>query len=520
MYSLFHPLLPLRAMRLFFALAVVLCLTDRSLDAADRGRVKILNGTVVTDDNKRLRGAPMLIQKRSSFDLAWATDPDSWQLLKDNGINTVRIVFMDAYNRFRTDGKGCSWSPCYTNNEVLPIFDDLVNLASSKGMYIIINYHDVGHYDLPNMQDFWSKVAPRYKDRTHVIYETANEPVAWTPDKYTNAVLTDLGNLHKNTVRALAPNTHVMHLCFSQPSTNMKTVVDAYTPLANIVWSQGKDSVAFHTYAVTSSGNISTLKNSYPVVCTEWGYPGAPVVKTLDNKTYHGQVLEGLGISWIDWGADNSYGFNRARLQRHVNEFQADARSKGYFWPNDYPQTTLHSNDFNSATTGMAPSGWTIQGTTIVANVPSSTNKSVHLQDTSALSSSSMQRSFTSQTRTFDVQFSFMQPALADYFRARVLQSSLQATAIITRNGHIAYRDTVNNVDVLVTPYSPNTWYNVKLTVKPGSDRFDLYVNNQLLVVNEPFVNNAVTSLDTFGFNTDGTSIGATYVDNTAIRYR
>ncbi len=488
-------------------------------NAADRGRPKIVNNNVVGDNGATLRGAPILLQKRSQSSYEWGLDVNNWKLLKDNRMNMGRVVFMDAYHKHKSNSD-CAQIGCFTNSEILPILDQMVNHAAAMDMYIVINYHDVGNYNLADMQDFWTKVAPRYKDRTHVIYETSNEPVAWTVDKYTNAVLDDLASVHKNIIRVHAPNTHVIHLTFPFANGNMKEVVDRYTTRANITWSQGKDSVGFHTYGTTSSSNITTLKNAYPVICTEWGYPGAPSVQTMDSKLYHGQVLEQLGISWMDWGADNNYGFRTPRLQRHVNEFQADARSKGYFWNYDYPQTLVLSQLFDGMTTGAAPSGWTTTGSATVVNVPSSSNKSVLLQDSSTSASSSMTRTFTAQSETFDIEYSFMQPSYSNYFRMRLLSGSTQATALITSNGNIAYRDNATNTDVMVQAYNTNTWYNIRMTVKPGTDTFDLYVNNKLMVYDIPFVNNPITSINTIGFNTDGPSIGNTYVDNVKVLYR
>ena len=42
--------------------------------------------------------------------------------------------------------------------------------------------------------------------------------------------------------------------------------------------------------------------------------------------------------------------------------------------------------------------------------------------------------------------------------------------------------------------YAANTWYDVKVVAKPSTDKFDLYINNDLLINNQSF-RNAITNL-------------------------
>lgn len=270
-------------------------------------------------------------------------------------MNAVRLICFDAY----IVGQG---QPPYTLSEAIAIYDVIIDNAETLGMYVILNYHQVGTYNTTgqwSLANFWSQVAPRYKDRTHVIYEVANEPAMWNANAYTEQVLTDLADVYKNIVRPAAPNTPVLHLCYSSTGVEMNANVANYSVKAgNIDWSDGKNAVAFHGYN-PSSDNISLLKSSYPVFNTEWDFPNNPDGNpncSMDNELFMAQSMERLGISWLDWRSGSL-------PARDPQTLIPDALAKGYAWwtaGNPGSRTNLVANPSFEADNGFTqtPTGW------------------------------------------------------------------------------------------------------------------------------------------------------------------
>lgn len=57
------------------------------------------------------------------------------------------------------------------------LVDDAVNLCATHGVYVVLDLHAF-HAPQKKHVDFWTDLAPRYKDHPAVLYELYNEPVA------------------------------------------------------------------------------------------------------------------------------------------------------------------------------------------------------------------------------------------------------------------------------------------------------------------------------------------------------
>lgn len=266
--------------------------------ATDRGRVQISNNTVVADNGWPLRGEAMFLTDAAGtttgiFTLAHLYDLTHWQALRDDfHLNTIRL-FISRPPQNWGGGPGENCEPphyrCYPLNyelnppdTTLDIIDDMVDIASEMGMYIIIDYHPVGGYNRTDAINWWSQIAPRYKDRTHVIYELANEPVAWSPSQYDDDAIQFEEDLY-TLIRTHAPQTHIILWTFAHAAGPMKEKVDLGTDV-----SYTNASVAFHPYQYNEN-DITNLKAAYPVMNNEIG---------TDRFTLT-QNMEDLGISWI-----------------------------------------------------------------------------------------------------------------------------------------------------------------------------------------------------------------------------
>ena|GEM_PF-4250263 len=315
-----------------------------------RGRVQVVNNTIVTDQGTLLRAGPVTVCSMyfGGDWMDWQKDPNTARRFRDSGYNTVRVNVMDMI-----PGYGDSNS---TIAKVLPFLKELVDVYTAAGMYVVINYHDTGGGSRINgggtggwsAPTFWTQVAPVYKDYTNVLFELVNEPW-WWPDQYTPTGLQQLANVYK-TARDLAPDTHMIHLSYAcvgdQPET--VTTADLLVQEINLLSINGvtgannfdltKNSMGFHTYNTGNSGQIQALKAKYPVVCTEWDSPHRDMggnwynITSVNGTTFVGQALEALGISWFDWSFS---GQDSNQFIRHFDGFFPDARAKDYIWLRD-----------------------------------------------------------------------------------------------------------------------------------------------------------------------------------------
>jgi hypothetical protein len=280
------PIIIVGSLILLLALACGACVERRLPGGGDRGecgtigercRVHISeNNIVLSDKNTPLRGATMTIVGETTF----AVKADYWKHLHDIGLNSVRlgVKLSDIANK--------------TLDQQLPLLDKAVDLAGRNHMYVIVmNSVHPGSYNLAELKAFWSVVADRYKNRTHVLYEMVNEPVTWTADKYTDQNISDLENVY-DIMRSNAPDTHIILFDFA-------SLQDGEIAAEKVATMHGVDytkaSVGFHYYGKTTKNAIETLKEHYPVLMTETNY-------WTNNTTIHIDavpICEQLGIGWF-----------------------------------------------------------------------------------------------------------------------------------------------------------------------------------------------------------------------------
>ncbi|MFC1680797.1 ATP-binding cassette domain-containing protein [Pseudomonadota bacterium] len=295
------------------------------------GRVQIRNNTVVSNGDV-LRGAPVWIycSGKKSGATAYATDPSYYRQLQEAGLNAVRVVCFDPWQR----SHGYPYWDLDTaseRTEFLAELDRAVEIATEHHFQVMINYHDVGESDLPHLLEFWEWVAPRYASHTNVFYELVNEPVAWSTVEFTEKVINDQQLIYKR-VRELAPETHLVMLSFAQiesPHSDFSPV-DVASRLTDVDWSNA--SVGFHPYGVLSSTTILRIREAFPVLNTEMdlpsGYGGEDETTLIDGELYGIQTMERLGISWFAWSVDGQEKFERL----FTGGVLVDAANKDYIW--------------------------------------------------------------------------------------------------------------------------------------------------------------------------------------------
>lgn len=182
--------------------------------------------------------------------------------------------------------------------------------------------------------------------------------------------------------------------------------------------------------------------------------------------------------------------------------------------------TPIVDANFNNVTVNAKPSGFTITeegGTVRAAAVPSSSNKSVYLNDTSTTALVSLKKSFTAQTGKIDAAFKFMQPSLKNSAKVmRLLSGETPAVSIETIGGNLSYRNANDTYVTLLSGYEANKWYSIRIVADPSTDKADVYVNGVIKASGTAFYN-AVSMIDGFQSYTPNTSAGSHYLDDILI---
>ncbi|MBN2413732.1 carbohydrate-binding protein [candidate division KSB1 bacterium] len=195
-----------------------------------RGRVTILNGTVVTDRGTLLRGC------RVSTDFDEQLPPrSSVTAIKQSGLNTIHL-YAESFVE-------------HVPGELHVLVDSLVSWTGQDSLYLVLTIGCMdqnGDYNYDFAMGFWNYYAPRYAEKTHVLYEIHNEPFAWSPP-YPDSTLKMERDVY-SLIRCYAPDTHVLLFSYACP-TNSEGIFQDIQNLGNeIDWTNC--SIATHGYGV------------------------------------------------------------------------------------------------------------------------------------------------------------------------------------------------------------------------------------------------------------------------------
>jgi len=324
----------------------------------DRGRVSVeqIPDPFGGGPLKALRtdaGTPL----RAGTAWLWSQDPkeqppEYYASMKRLGLNAVRLICFDVWihdSGYDPEGR-LSWSDPGYRETMLARIRRAVDYCSAYGLYAIINYHgNVKVFDLDYALEFWSVVAPAFRDRTHVIFETQNEPLGGA-----GADVEMLGRLREvyNCAREEAPDTHIMVLTPCGVSAygavdGMKKLADRFDELPGEPIDWTKTSVAYHLYhadvgSFPRAEDLRTLHRSYPAWPSENNFPSSVSSRDLGigegdsqrSVAYGGdefitRTCERLGIGWSHWQ------INGDQLLRNWPILWNDAVKKGYAWKPD-----------------------------------------------------------------------------------------------------------------------------------------------------------------------------------------
>ncbi len=314
------------------SLALCLAAATAPAYAADRGQPIHSQGTLRSDKGTLLRGLELSPdQGRTNADHAASI---KWDMTNTYGLNALHVYIEN--NRYAIGANAAQ-------------MDELVSWASTYGYYIIMvpAHSPNGSYDEPYLTRFWNFYAPRYANRSHVIYEIANEP-NWQPcsQSYANNG-TDVLNSQKRLytlIRSKAPANEILMLTYSFPKRGSAVQADIAAlsnPPNAVNWSHA--SIAFHGYD-WGAGCMGTTDYQAAIQGMKDAANGIPLVMTEFKAEEGSDGAENNGKEWWRWvKAVENTGISYTHFRwlytdnsRNLSDFKAKMTANGISWKPDF----------------------------------------------------------------------------------------------------------------------------------------------------------------------------------------
>ncbi len=254
------------------------------------GNIVILRGVSLVDmsvADTRTRNARQLIDM--------ATDnANGWY---------ARVVRLPVYPNTIDMQPGWIANPdAYFNNHLNPAVQECI----ARQIYCIVDWHYIQDYNSSAVdtatRNFWSYIAPKYKDVPNVIFELYNEPI--NPDNWSTWKAT--AQPWVNLIRAVAPNNLIL---VGGPRWSQNVAEAATNPFSG-------GNIAYVAHIYPQHGGQSTWdswfgnsSSTVPYFITEWGWQqggASPTSGTLSSYgTPFSNYLDSKGVSWTAWVFDD-----------------------------------------------------------------------------------------------------------------------------------------------------------------------------------------------------------------------
>ncbi|MEV4134909.1 cellulase family glycosylhydrolase [Dactylosporangium sp. NPDC049742] len=260
---------------------------------AANGQLHVCGVNLCNQNNKAIQ-----LRGMSSHGIQWfascITNASVAALADDWKADLLRIAMYVQEQGYETNPAG------FTNQ-----VNQYVDLAESKGMYAIIDFHTLTpgdpNYNLDRAKTFFASVAQRNANKKNVIYEIANEPnnVSWQGIKsYAEQVIP--------VIRAADPDAVVIVGTRGWSSLGVSDGTDENEIVANPVNAQNI-MYTFHFYAASHLDNyrnvVSRAAGRLPLFVTEFGtvtYTGGGNVD-LNSSAAWLDLLDSKKISYANW---------------------------------------------------------------------------------------------------------------------------------------------------------------------------------------------------------------------------
>ncbi len=278
-------------------LNLVICVSADELP-----RVKVADGTLVAPDGRPLRGASFFMDLYGVEDMRENEEKyrEYFQsIFEPHDLNCVRI------GAWMGDWKYDIAGDEKHRTEYLYVIDKAVDWCEDSGVYAIVNLHIryKTTVELQKAKAFWSVIAPRYKDRKHVIYELTNEPEPKSSLQHTPAIYAH--------VKSLAPQTH--QILYSHVAATQLKVDELKSATKDVDFTNA--SVGFHCYDNVLMNTIQwdhaqkLRAAGFPIICTEFLSLTNNNDMPIDYKNLMHCMMraEERKMAWISWGPFAQY---------------------------------------------------------------------------------------------------------------------------------------------------------------------------------------------------------------------
>lgn len=282
----------------------------------------VQNGFLRTNTGKPLRGEWLAMTY-------WNTQPERirsdtfWLQYKQKyHFSAVRLVVY-AIPQYRVEAKQVNPSTnlpyTYDTNrvelsadKVIPLLDSAVAMTKKYGLVAVIDYHTLSMWNLTRAKEWWSVIADRYKNESHVVYEISNEPVKQHSDEHFLSADLNYQKEMYNFVHAIAPDTPLIMFSFMTLYSGVENDI-AQTGIP-MLGRGGKGVVGFHIPKSTQISNVNLLiSKGYPLMMTEWSTGGATYAQVVEGYNWklahpsNPNSFEAMGWSWLTLGMLPNY---------------------------------------------------------------------------------------------------------------------------------------------------------------------------------------------------------------------
>ncbi len=189
--------------------------------------------------------------------------------------------------------------------------DSLIEQASARGMYVIVDWHMLDPGDpmatLDNARRFFTDIARRHKDRDNILYEIANEPsgVSWPRIKsYAEQIIPVIRDIDADA--PVLVGTRAWSSFGIPEGADESEVVNNPVDASNIMYT-------FHFYAASHRDDylavLARAADRIPVFVTEFGtqnHAGEGADDFAMSQRYL-DLMADRRISWVNWNFSDDH---------------------------------------------------------------------------------------------------------------------------------------------------------------------------------------------------------------------
>jgi len=257
------------------------------------GRLSV-KGTQIVDKN----GKAFVLKGASTHGLSWYPEyvnKKAFKTLRSYGANCVRLaMYTSEYNGYCTGGN---------KTQLENLVAKGVKYATELNMYVIIDWHILNDGNPKTYQSqavkFFKKMAKKYKNNGHVIYEICNEPngCSWS----------DVKSYAKKVIKTIRTYDKKNLIIVGTPTWSQDVDVAAQSKLS------GKNLVyACHFYAATHKKWLrqkitAARKKGLCVMISEYSITDASGSGTVDKTSAKAwaKYIDKYKMSYIQWSLCN-----------------------------------------------------------------------------------------------------------------------------------------------------------------------------------------------------------------------